>query len=131
METPALQGGIWLTQTRWGRRGEFWVATPNLVTRLHQVHTELLEGLQQAGVPDLLDDKNTLWGLVPRQPLAGRVLDMPVRAKERSHQEHAFPREDRHTTSSEACLSGPGPCASPTKNLQNHDTNHQNKRRGV
>lgn len=42
---------------------------------LHQVHAELLEGLQQPGVLDL-DNENTLWGLTPRQPLAVRVLDV-------------------------------------------------------
>lgn len=47
------------------------------LAHLHQVHTKLLEGLQQAGVLDLLDDEHTLWGLVPRQTLAGRVLDVP------------------------------------------------------
>ena len=60
-------------------------------THLHQVRAELLEGLQQAGVPDLLDDEDTLWGLVPRQPLAGRVLDVPLRGEEHSHGPQADP----------------------------------------
>lgn len=51
---------------------------------LHQVHTELLERLQQAGVLDLLDDEHALRGLVPRQTLAGRVLDVPWRGEGRS-----------------------------------------------
>lgn len=58
---------------------------------LHQVHAQLLEGLQQAGVPDLLDNKDTLWALVPRQPLAGRVLDVPG-GEERSHQDRPAAR---------------------------------------
>lgn len=60
-------------------------------THLHQVRAELLEGLQQAGIPDLLDDEDTLWGLVPRQPLAGRVLDVPLRGEEHSHGPQADP----------------------------------------
>lgn len=52
-------------------------------TNLGEESAELLEGLQQAGVADLLDDKDTFWRRVPRQPLAGGILDVP---------------EDRNTT---------------------------------
>lgn len=62
-----------------------------MLTHLHQVCAELLEGLQQAGIPDLLDDEDTLRGLVPRQPLAGRVLDVPLRGEEHSHGPQADP----------------------------------------
>lgn len=47
-------------------------------TNLGEESAELLEGLQQAGVADLLDDKDTFWRRVPRQSLAGWILNVPA-----------------------------------------------------
>ena len=44
---------------------------------LGEEHAELFERLKQTGISDLLDDKDTFWWLVPRQSLAGRVLNVP------------------------------------------------------
>lgn len=71
---------------------------------LHQVHTELLEGLQQAGVLDLLDDEHALRGLVPCQTLAGRVLDVPWGGEGRSAQ-------NRRRVPGSASLGQTGPCS--------------------
>lgn len=49
----------------------------NLCSYLGEEYAELFERLKQAGVADLLDDKDTFWLLVPRQPLAGWVLNVP------------------------------------------------------
>ena len=95
-----VAGGIPPAQMKQEGRGELWVAP--WPAHLHQVHAELLEGLEQAGVTDLLDDENTLWGLVPCQPLASRVLDVPLRGEQRSHHECAFPG-GQATAPLEAC----------------------------
>jgi len=48
---------------------------------LGEERADLLEGLKQTGVADLLDDEDALWWLVPRQPLAGGVLNVPEHTK--------------------------------------------------
>lgn len=82
LTSPALS----LLLAEWRGVQRVGAAPPDPPACLHQVHAQLLEGLQQAGIPDLLDDEDTLWALVPRQPLAGRVLDVPG-GEERSHQD--------------------------------------------
>lgn len=44
---------------------------------LGEEYAELLERLKQTGISYLLDDKDTFWWLVPRQFLAGGVLNVP------------------------------------------------------
>lgn len=44
---------------------------------LGEEYAELFERLEQTGITDLLDDKDTFWWLVPRQSLAGGVLNVP------------------------------------------------------
>lgn len=44
---------------------------------LGEERAELLEGLKQTGIPDLLDDEDTFRRLVPRQSLAGGILNVP------------------------------------------------------
>lgn len=39
---------------------------------------KLDEGLDDLSISHLLDDQDGEWGFVPRQSLAGRVLDGPV-----------------------------------------------------
>lgn len=51
-------------------------------TNLGEESAELLEGLEQAGVADLLDDKDTFWRRVPRQSLAGGILNVPEKHKQ-------------------------------------------------
>lgn len=46
-------------------------------THLCEEYAELLKRLQQTGISDLLDDKDTFWRRVPRQSLAGGVLNVP------------------------------------------------------
>ena len=50
---------------------------------------ELFEGLEQTGILDLLDDKDTCRWCVPGQSLAGRVLNVPSHT---ATQNHAFRR---------------------------------------
>lgn len=45
---------------------------------LSEENAELFERLKQTGISDLLDDKDTFWWLVPRQSLAGGVLNVPA-----------------------------------------------------
>ena len=47
------------------------------VSYLGEEHAELFERLQQTGISNLLDDKDTFGWLVPRQSLAGGVLNVP------------------------------------------------------
>ena len=49
----------------------------NRCTYLGEEHAELFERLVETGVSNLLDDKDTFWWLVPRQSLAGGVLNVP------------------------------------------------------
>ena len=44
---------------------------------LGEEYAELFERLKQTGISNLLDDKDTFWWLVPRQSLAGGVLNVP------------------------------------------------------
>lgn len=49
----------------------------NALTYLGEEYAELFERLEQTGISNLLDDKDTFWWLVPRQSLAGGVLNVP------------------------------------------------------
>lgn len=48
-----------------------------MFAHLGEVHTELFEGLQQTGITDLLNHKDTLGRFVPCQPLACWILNVP------------------------------------------------------
>lgn len=57
------------------------------VLYLHQEPAELFERLDQTLISDFPDDEHVDWRLVPGEPLAGRVLDVPgtqVRVKKQS-----------------------------------------------
>lgn len=49
----------------------------NTWSYLSEEYAELFERLQQTGISNLLDDKDTFGWLVPRQSLAGGVLNVP------------------------------------------------------
>lgn len=48
------------------------------VAYLHKKPAKLFERLQQALVSDLSDDQDVEGGFVPGEPLAGRILNVPV-----------------------------------------------------
>ncbi len=57
--------------------GQRWVVSVSTWSYLSEEYAELFERLEQRGISNLLDDKDTFWWLVPRQSLAGRVLNVP------------------------------------------------------
>ena len=54
-------------------------------TYLGEERAQLFERLQQAGVSDLLNDKDTFGRLVPSQSLTRRVLDVPEQDEDNIH----------------------------------------------
>lgn len=60
---------------------------------LGEEDAELLEGLQQTGVLDLLDDEDTLRRGVPGQSLAGRVLNVPGHTNTKGTLQEVFKRQ--------------------------------------
>jgi len=59
-------------------------------TYLGEENAELFERLKQTGISDLLNDKDTFWRLVPRQSLAGGVLNVPERTDITSGRENTL-----------------------------------------
>lgn len=55
----------------------YYFQTGLVILYLWEEDAEFLEGLEQAGVSDLLYDKDTFGRLVPGQSLASRVLNVP------------------------------------------------------
>lgn len=60
-------------------------ASDGIFQYLGEEYAELFERLEQAGISDLLDDKDTFGRLVPCQSLAGGVLNVPEHRKTQFH----------------------------------------------
>lgn len=82
---------------------------------LGEEYAELFERLEQAGISDLLDDKDTFGRLVPCQSLAGGVLDVP------EHKKHPTisPPGTNKQRQIQKCGSGVSFCLSDKQNDKN------------